>query len=138
MLRYPKINLGALVEVFDVKFLGIDLHWMVHVQGNTPVAERVKTFRPDIPIIFGGISSTYYAEQLIQYPFIDLVMRGYDTHEPTASQLEAIKQGRDLSAIPNLLWKSTDGQVHDNGFSYMPDAFGCGIDWSSQPQEAAT
>ncbi len=89
-------------------------------------------------MIFGGISSTYYADQLIQYPFIDMVMRGYDTHKPMASLLEAIKWGDDLGAIPNLVWKSRDEQIRDNGFSYKPDTYGHGIDWSDQPQEATT
>jgi clorobiocin biosynthesis protein CloN6 len=139
LLRYPKIDFARLIEAIDVKLIGIDLHWMVHVQGSLAVAERIKEFRTDVPVIFGGISSTYYADQLIQYPFIDMVMRGYDTHKPMASLLEAIKKwGGDLRAVPNLLWKSKDGQIHDNAFSHMPDTFGCGIDWSNQPHEDAT
>lgn len=138
LLRYPKIGFDALVKAFDAKLIGIDLHWMVHVQGSLAVAEFIKRFRPDVPVIFGGISSTYYADQLIRYPFINMVMRGYDTHEPMVGLLEAITQGGDLRAIPNLVWKSEDGQIHDNGFSYTPDTFSCGIDWSNQPQEAAT
>ncbi|MBC8229642.1 cobalamin B12-binding domain-containing protein [bacterium] len=138
LLRYPKAYFDALIEAFDVKLIGIDLHWIVHVQGSLAVAERIKKLRTEVPVIFGGISSTYYANQLIQYSFIDMVMQGYDTHKPTASLLEAIKQGGNLRAIPNLLWKSRDGQIHDNGFSYKPDTFGCGIDWSNQPQETNT
>ena len=138
LLRYPKISVDTLIGAFDAKLIGLDLHWMVHVQGSLAIAERIKRFRRDLPIIFGGISSTYYADQLIQYPFIDMVMRGYDTHAPMAELLVALKLGHDLGAVPNLLWKSRDGQIHENGFSYTPDTFSCGIDWSNQPQETAT
>ena len=138
LLRYPKLNFGTLVESFDVKLIGIALHWMVHVQGSLAVAEQIKKIRPDLPIILGGISSTYYADELIKYPFIDMVMRGYDTHEPMVKLMEAVKQRENLGNIPNLLWKSREGQIQDNGFSHIPDSFSCGIDWSNQPQEVNT
>ena len=138
LLRYPKLDVDALIDALDVKLLGIDLHWMVHVQGSLAVAERIKQIRPDIPVIFGGISSTYYADQLIRYPYIDMVMRGYDTHEPMAGLLHAIKQGREPWEVPNLLWKSTGGEPIDNGFSFTPKDFGCGIDWSEPPNEIVT
>ncbi len=141
LLRYRGLDFRALVEALDVKLVGIDLHWMVHVQGSLSVAENIRRLRPDIPLILGGISSSYYARQLIEYPQVDMVMRGYDTLEPMAALMAAMTSagdvGRDLQAIPNLLWKSRDGQVHDNGISHAPGSFGCGIDWSSVPQDAS-
>jgi clorobiocin biosynthesis protein CloN6 len=133
LLRYPTINFEDLVSALNARLIGIDLHWMVHVQGSLAVAEQIKKLHKDVPIVFGGISSTYYADELIRYPFVDMVMRGYDTHEPMNRLLRAIKEGRDLGAIPNLLWKSGDRQIHDNGLLYMPETFGCGIDWSNKP-----
>lgn len=138
LLRFPMLEFEAIAKSIDASLIGIDLHWMVHVQGSLAVAERLKKIRPDIPLIFGGISSTYYADQLIRYPFIDMVMRGYDTHGPMATLLKTMKQGDDLRVVPNLLWKSGDGQVHDNGLSHLPDTYGCGIDWSDRPQEVTT
>jgi clorobiocin/coumermycin A biosynthesis protein CloN6/CouN6 len=134
LLRYPKLPLEAVVAALDVPIVGIDLHWMIHVQGSLAVAERIKALRPDIQIVFGGISSTYYADELIRYPFIDMVMRGYDTHEPMHHLLAAFRQGRDLGLIPNLLWKQ-GGIVRDNDFVYKPDSFSCGIDWAMQPTD---
>src|SRR6188768_230009 len=32
-LRYPRVSLVELAASLDVRLLGIDLHWMVHVQG---------------------------------------------------------------------------------------------------------
>ena len=130
MLKYPKININSLIEAFDAKVIGIDLHWMVHVQGSLAIAKLIKEIHPDVLTLFGGISSTYYADQLIRYPFIDMVMRGYETHQPLVALLNAINHGKNLEPISNLLWKHKDGQVHDNGFVYKPDGFSCGIDWS--------
>ncbi len=132
LLRYPRLAFETVIEALDVRLLGIDLHWMVHVQGSLEVAERIKALRPDLRIVFGGISASYYADELIRYPFVDMVMRGYDTHAPMAALLTAMKGDGRLSAVANLLWKSPDG-VHDNALSHLPNSFSCGIDWSLQP-----
>jgi clorobiocin biosynthesis protein CloN6 len=133
LLRYPQLPTDDVIRALDTPLVGIDLHWMIHVQGSLAVAERIKALRPDIRIVFGGISSTYYADELIRYPYIDMVMRGYDTHMPMDALLTALKAGSPLAPIQNLLWKSADGTVQDNEFSHKPDTFGCGIDWSQQP-----
>ena len=138
LLRYPGLDVDALLGALSAHLVGIDLHWMVHVQGSLAVAERIKRIRPGLPIIFGGISATYYARELIRYPFIDMVMRGYDTHEPMADLLAALRGGADLSRVANLLWKTPGGQIHDNGFSHRPATFSCGIDWSVQPEAPST
>ncbi len=137
LLRYPRIDVDALIEAIDAPLVGIDLHWMVHVQGALAVAERIKRIRPDISVVFGGISSTYYANELITYPFIDMVMRGYETLEPMATLMTAMRNGRKPVGVANLLWKSADGTIQDNGLTHLPDAYGCGIDWSKQPTGAA-
>jgi clorobiocin biosynthesis protein CloN6 len=138
LLRYPKIDIDMLIGAIDAKLIGIDFHWMVHVQGSLATAERIKALHKDVPMMLGGISSTYFAKELIRYPFIDMVMRGYDTHEPMEILLAAIKDGGSPSRVPNLLWKANDGRIHDNGFSFLPATFGYGIDWSKKPQEITT
>jgi clorobiocin biosynthesis protein CloN6 len=138
LLRYPLLNFDEIVNSLDTRLIGIDLHWMVHVQGSLAVAKRIRELRPDIEVIFGGISSTYYAKELIQYPFIDMVMRGYDTHETVDQLLGSMKGSGRRETVANLIWKDADGTVRDNEFSHKPDTFACGIDWSRQPKDAST
>jgi clorobiocin biosynthesis protein CloN6 len=40
--------------------------------------------------------------------------------------------GNDLSVVPNLVWK-TDAGIQMNPFSYLPDTYDCGVDWSRLP-----
>jgi clorobiocin biosynthesis protein CloN6 len=133
LVRHPGLDVEAVVSALDVKVLGIDLHWMIHAQGSLAVAELVRRLRPDLPIVFGGITSTYFARELIRYPFVDLVMRGYDTLEPMARLMDALEQGAPPREVPNLLWKTPTGQVVDNGLTHTPEEFGCGVDWSVLP-----
>ena len=133
LLKFPQIDVAALAAALEVRLFGIDLHWMVHVQGALAVAALLKEVHPEVPVIFGGISSTYYAEELIGYSCIDLVMRGYDTHAPMVQLLAALGDETALCQVENLLWKKGNGDVVDNGFSHTPTTFACGIDWSELP-----
>ncbi|MCA9901013.1 MAG: cobalamin B12-binding domain-containing protein [Ardenticatenaceae bacterium] len=133
LLKYSKIDVRSLFRALDIRLLGIDLHWMVHVQGSLAIAELFKQVQPHTPVIFGGISSTYYAHELIQYPFVDMVMRGYDTHQPMNQLLAALDDERQLAKVPNLLWKNRAGEVVDNGLLHVATALPCGIDWSTIP-----
>ncbi len=46
---------------------GIDLHWLPHAHGSIEIARIVKKHHPDTPVIFGGLSSSYFHEELITY-----------------------------------------------------------------------
>ncbi len=132
-VRYPHLSADAVLGAIEAPVVGIDLHWMIHVQGALEVAKRLKALRPDVKILLGGISATYYADELIRYPFVDLVVSGYDTHEPMAALLDRLRTGARFDGIPNLHYKRADGTVETTGLTYLPDSFACGIDWSEQP-----
>ncbi len=134
LLKYPHVDVKAVLGAIDAKLIGIDLHWMVHVQGSLEVARLIKELHADTPIIFGGISSTYYAKELIQYPFIDMVMKGYDTHEPLIALLNELKGERQFERVENLTWKRGT-EIVENGLTHTPDSYSCGIDWSTVPKE---
>jgi clorobiocin biosynthesis protein CloN6 len=138
LLRFPELDLDMLLAALDTPLVGIDLHWMVHVQGSLEVAKRIHEARPDIKVVFGGISSNYYALELIRYPFVDMVMRGYDTLEPMHELLSRMKTGAPLAGVSNLVWKDKSGAIRENEFSHKPATYSCGIDWSQQPREAAS
>lgn len=138
LLKYPNIDVHAMLKAIDAKLFGIDLHWMVHVQGSLKIAELLKSIHAEVPVIFGGISSSYFADELIRYPFIDMVMRGYNTLEPMSRLLSALKGERQFKGIENLYWKNRRGEIVDNQLTYLPEAYSCGIDWSSIPQESKT
>lgn len=137
LLRYPQLDFAAVAAALDICLLGIDLHWMIHAQGGLAVARSFKELRPEVPVVFGGFSATIYAEELIQYPFVDLVLRGYDTHLPLDRLLEALKSGEGLERVPNLVWKDRSGRAVDNGYTHRPPAYDYYIDWSNQPRQSA-
>ncbi len=99
---------------------GIDLHWLPHAQGSLELARIVKKYHPQAPVIFGGLSSTYFHQELITYPQVDFVLRGDSTEVPLVMLLNQLKNGRDLGEVPNLTYKE-DGTVKINPTSWVPD-----------------
>jgi clorobiocin/coumermycin A biosynthesis protein CloN6/CouN6 len=133
MLIHPSIDVERLIARLEAPVFGLDLHWLIHCHGALELAKIIKAIHPDSLVIFGGISSTYFAEELIRYDAVDVVVQGYDTLDVVARLMRAVTSGhRDFSKIPNLLYKSTNSEIVSTGFSHKPmrqynDAT---VDWS--------
>lgn len=123
MLNEPTFDPEPLIAALNPTAFGIDLHWLPHAHGALAVAQLVKHYHPNTPIIFGGFSSTYYHEELIRYPFVDYVIRGDSAEEPLR-QLVAHLKGKPaapaLRSVPNLTWRDRSGEIHINPHSYRP------------------
>ena len=118
MLQSEKFDAEERIRKLDAKVFAIDLHWMPHAHGALELAKIVKKHHPDAKVEFGGLTSSYFADELIRRPEVDLVMKGDTTEVPTVRLMEALTKGGDLSQVPNLVWKDSEGKVHDNGLTY--------------------
>ena len=123
MLQYPELDVRRLLRGLEAPIFGFDLHWMTQCNGAIELAAVLKQEHPDALTIFGGISATYYAKQLITYPSVDVVVQGYDTLDPVTELVAKVVRGgsRDFGSIPNLLYKA-DGDVQSSGFTHKPAA----------------
>jgi clorobiocin biosynthesis protein CloN6 len=121
MLLHPSLNIDALLARLRAPVFGIDLHWMCHCHGSIEIATRLKAIHPDCTVIFGGISATYYAQELARYPSVDVAVKGYDTLAPVDMLVGEVMRGsRDFSKIPNLVYKDAKGELRATDFSYKP------------------
>ncbi|MHC4713004.1 MAG: TIGR04190 family B12-binding domain/radical SAM domain protein [Planctomycetota bacterium] len=119
MLKSRRFDAEKLIRSLRPAAFGLDLHWLVHAQGSLEIAAIIKKHHVDIPVIFGGLSASYYHDELIRYPQVDYVIRGDSTEEPLRLLLSAIKQGGSLENIPNLTWKN-GSNVRVNELSHVP------------------
>lgn len=119
MLKSRRFDAKKLIKSLRPLAFGLDLHWLVHAQGGLELANIIKRYHPEIPVIFGGISASYYHEELILYPQVDYVIRGDSAEEPLRQLLSAIREKRSPEDVPNLTWKE-DGRVRINEFSHSP------------------
>ncbi len=112
MLRGRSFDPDPFVRKLDALAFGIDLHWLPHVDGSLSLAALVKKHHPGKPVILGGLSATYFHEEIIRdYPFVDFVVCGESTEEPMRLLMEAIKSGTGYQAVPNLVWRDADGRI---------------------------
>ncbi len=124
MLGNENFKVEKLIASLNPTAFGIDLHWLPHSQGALKVAELIKKIHPEIPIIFGGLSSTYFHEELISYPQVDYILRGDSTEEPMLRLIECLESGQhshDLERISNLTWKDNHGVPIVNSLLHVPD-----------------
>lgn len=120
MMNDRAFDVPAFLAKLNPKAFGIDLHWLPHAQGALEVAQLIKAIHPQTPVIFGGLSATYFHRELIGYPQVDYVLRGDAVEPPLHELLAALAAGQPLDAIPNLTWKAS-GQVRVNPYSFRPD-----------------
>ena len=121
MLQSDKFDVEKRIKSLDADVYAIDLHWLPHAHGSLEIAKIVKKYHPDSIVEFGGFSSSYFCDELIRRPEVDMVMRGDSTEIPHVEMMRTLENGEDLSLVPNLSWKDRDGRVHKNTLSYVPD-----------------
>jgi B12-binding domain/radical SAM domain protein len=123
MLNNDRFDAEELIRKLEPAAFGIDLHWMPHAHGAVEVARLCKKYHPETPVMFGGFSSTYYHEELVQRPEVDYVVRGDSTEVPVLQLMQYLAGRRGappLDQIPNLTWQEADGTVRANELAYSP------------------
>ncbi len=128
MVRSERFDAERFIARRRASAFGVDLHWLPHAQGSLAIAELVKQHHPEAPVIFGGLSASYFHEELVRYPQVDYVLRGDSTEEPLRQLMKLLLaaptpdtiEPRLLKQIPNLTWQGRDGEVHINPQGYIP------------------
>ena len=119
MMQSPRFSVPRFLAKLHPRAIGIDLHWLPHAHGSIEVARIAKELHPDVPVIFGGLSSTYFHEELIRYPCVDYVLRGDSTEPPLLQLLQSLGDPQALARVPNLTWKE-NGEVRVNPHTFTP------------------
>ena len=122
MLTRKNYDVEAAIRDMNPVAFGIDLHWMPHAHGSVEIAKICKKYHPDTPVIFGGLTSSFFHEELASYPWIDYVVRGDSTEEPMTRLIYALKRGGSVADIPNLTYSTPDGSVVVNALDWVPDS----------------
>jgi len=120
MMRDPSFEPEPYLARLRPLLFGIDLHWLPHVHGSLALANLLDRLHPDIPTVFGGISASYFHEELIQEPGVDFVLRGSICEPHLLALVRELKSGRrDFASVPHLDWKSEDS-YHSNPAAPTP------------------
>jgi B12-binding domain/radical SAM domain protein len=120
MMNDPEFDVASFLAGLKPRAIGIDLHWLPHAHGSIEIARLAKECHPQVPVIFGGLSATYFHRELIELPQIDYVLRG-DAIEPQLfTLLTRLSCGQALDDVPNLTWRLAD-EVQVNRSGPLPE-----------------
>ena len=121
MLKDPKFDVEKFIKRLDAKVFGFDLHWLPHAAGSLDLAEIVKKHHPNAPILLGGLSASYFHEEIIEhFPQIDYILRGDTTEKPLLDLMNHISAGKEPEAVENLTWRTSDGRMRINPLTFVP------------------
>lgn len=122
MLEKPGFNVESFISRRRPLAFGIGLHWLPHCHGAIEVARICKSLHPDVPVVMGGYSATFYHRELMDYPEVDYILRGDSTEEPLLSLVRAIESGSSVAGIPNLTYRDeVTGETVDNPVDFVPE-----------------
>ncbi len=72
----------------------------------------------DVPVVFGGPHATFLPEEPLQYG--DYVVRG-EAEKTFPALVDALENNKDLSTIPNLVYRNDGEIVHNERVNHCPD-----------------
>ncbi len=125
LMLNTRFDLDAWLAAIDVppRLVMIDLHWYEHSYGAIDVARHVRRNCPDAKIVLGGLTSTFFAEEILRdHAPVDYVIRG-DGEMPLLRLAERVcgQQDHALDTIPNLVWRE-GSRIRNSLAFYTADA----------------
>jgi B12-binding domain/radical SAM domain protein len=95
----------------SARVYGIDLHFHHHAQGAIEVAQLCKKLHPDSLVVLGGLTATYFHEEIIlKYHFVDAVIRG-EGEKPLLQLVRAYEKNGRITKTPSLTYRTDAGAV---------------------------
>ncbi len=107
--KLPAFSLPSFVRDSGVQTVGFSLHWHHQTWVVLHEAFELKRRCPNVRIVLGGFTASYFARELIMRAEVDAVCVGEG--EKTFADLCRVKPGDDFHGIPNLVWKKDCGVI---------------------------
>lgn len=106
-INNPRFLLKQYLLETSPKVIGLSLHWHHQCYDTIEIAREIKEYNPDIFVVLGGLTASYFHEEILRsFSFIDGVIKG-DGEIPFLELLENLsKKNRNLSNVQNLSWRN--------------------------------
>ena len=98
----------------NVLFVGISAMSGYQVQDGLMIAERIRKYKPDLPIIWGGWHPTILPQETVNHPLVDIVVTGRG-EESIVELANAIINKGSVDHIPGVAYKN-NGLVTFTGY----------------------
>lgn len=120
-----------ILKRFDNPYLVGFTNFVWNLEYNKTLATELKKAYLDVKIVFGGHSVPGDSSFLDKYDFVDYLVHN-EGEEAVAAFLKALADGTDLSLVPNLSYRTGNGNVtthkyHPTDISEYPSPYTEGI-----------
>lgn len=115
----PDYRIEDEIERHRARMICLDLQWHQQITSVLKLARTLKKRHPRIPIVLGGLTASYFYEEIMEgSPEIDFLIRG-DAEIPILKLARALlkKQPIQLKNIPNLVYRRGP-EVKTNPLTY--------------------
>jgi len=102
------------IREYNPKYIGVNLTWHMHCDSAIRIAQHARTLNPNIPVVFGGFTASYFDREILKHVGIEdlSIIRG-DAEEPL---LEFIKTGRTPNSNTSFV---KDKKIIRNHLTYV-------------------
>jgi amino acid adenylation domain-containing protein len=108
-----KNNVERLLAKFQPKVVGVSLKWFPHIARVLEICKIIKNYNPSIQVVIGGNTASYYKDKLIQYEWIDYLIKG-------DGEIPFLKVCLGENDIPNCIYKK-NGKMIETPTTYIQD-----------------
>lgn len=114
MLSDDRFDVEKYIRNLDSDIFGIDLHWLPHVHGAFQISRLIRKIHPESRILFGGFSSSYFAEDILKNnSAVDFILAGDFVEKQLLMLIEAVQKGKNLETVPNLFYRKDERIMHN-------------------------
>lgn len=116
-----RFSINEYIKQQNIKVVGLSLHWHQQSFDVINLAQKIKKDNPDVKVVLGGITASYFADEIIaKIDAIDVIIKGdaYMIIADLSKSLLSQNVSR-LPNIPNIVYRNTDGAIIHNSFSYV-------------------
>lgn len=112
-------SIQAYIKETRPQIIGLSMHWHHQCQDILKTAEAIKSVDPEIKVILGGFTASFYYKEIMQrYKCVDALIRG-EGEIPILQYVEQIiNKKTHLGHIPNLCWRDK-GHIINNALTYV-------------------
>ncbi|MEJ2745735.1 MAG: cobalamin-dependent protein, partial [bacterium] len=115
----PRFTIARYLSENPCRVVAFSCHFHQQLYDTLRAARCVKAHDPSIYVVMGGMTSSYFAEDILAaHPQVDAVIRG-EGERPLEQLVSAVVHGdSDMSKVANLVWRE-GGEIRKNEQTYF-------------------
>ena len=101
----PSFRIERYIKSLTAKVFAISFNWVFHANSAPEIARTCKKLHPNSLVVMGGLSATWFAEEIMKkYSFIDAVLLG-ECEETIAKLVRNYLKGKKLDRVDGIFFR---------------------------------